>query len=107
MYFVDSGRVDFVAVTILYDFDASATRCLLGIVLVPDFGFLLARDSNLCFVRRAHADVAAAVADRDAGIGGEDFWGDPPVPVQTLCPIPHRTAKILPLLVPRESTTTQ
>src|SRR5260370_32363473 len=101
MYFVDSGRVDFVAVTILYDFDASATRCLLGIVLVPDFGFLLARDSNLCFVRRAHADVAAAVADRDAGIGGNHLLRDPPAAVKNPCSIPPATRHSLPSLLRR------
>src|SRR5207245_10881582 len=78
----------FVAVAIPHDFDANAFRNLLGIVLVPGIGFFLAGDANLGVVRRAHANVAAAVAYRDAGIRGNGFGRNLEVEIKTISPLP-------------------
>src|SRR6266446_9485770 len=86
----------FVTVAILHDFDANALGNLLGIVLVPGIGLLLAGDSNLRVVRRTHADVAASVADRDAGIRGNGFGRDFQVEIKTISPLPNVTGEIFP-----------
>src|SRR5713226_824482 len=69
----------------------SAILCLLRIPLFPGLGVLLARDTNLCLVRRAHADVAAAVADRDARIRRNGFWRNLQVEVKSVSPIRNVT----------------
>ncbi len=80
----DPRGMDFVAITILHDFDANSIGSLPSIALIPGLGILLAGDSNLRLVRRSHANVAAAVVDRDARIRGNGFGRDVQVEVKTV-----------------------
>src|SRR5260370_7243530 len=80
--------MDFLAVAILDDLDANTIGSLLGIALVPGLCILLARNSNLRLVRRTHADIAAAIVYRDAGIAGNFLGCDVQVKVKIVSPLP-------------------
>src|SRR5712664_970682 len=91
--------MDFIAVTILHNLDAYAVSSLLGVVLVPGLCILLAGNPNLGLVRRAHADVAAAVVYRDARIPGNVLRRDVQVKVKAVSPLPNMAWEIFPGIV--------
>src|ERR1700720_1177357 len=88
--------MDFVAVAILHDFDATVRGSLLGVVLVPGLGIFFAGNSNLSVVRRTHGNVAAVVAYRNARIHGNGFGRDLKVEAKTIYPLPKVTGDIFP-----------
>src|SRR5882762_5938099 len=91
--------MDFITVTILHNLDAYAVSSLLGVVLVPGLCILLAGNPNLGLVRRAHADVAAAVVYRDARIPGNLLRRDVQVKVKAVSPLPNVAREIFPSVV--------
>src|SRR6267378_415695 len=93
------SRPDFVAVAILHDFNANPISKLLSFALIPGLGILLAHNPNLRIVRRAYADVAAAVAYRNARVHGNGLGGDVQVKGKTVSPLPNVAGEIFPEVI--------
>ena len=97
----DSHGTNFVAVAILRDLDACALGELLSIAFIPRLGVLFPGNSNLRIFRRTHADIAMAVAYRDARICGNGFGRYVQVKLKTVSPLPNVARQIFPAVINR------